>query len=201
MKIYMIGGTGLLGSQAAAELIARGHEVASLALPPLPTGAALPGAMNIELGNYLEMTDEEMKARLAGCDGFVFAAGVDERVEGGPPIYEMYEKYNIRPVRRLLGLAKEAGVRHTVVLGSYFAYFDKLWPEKELARWHPYVRSRAEQERVALSFADENFAVAVLELPYIFGAQPGRKPVWTFLVQMIRGMKGVTFYPGVARRW
>ena len=42
MKIFMIGGTGLLGSEAAKELIARGHEVSSLALPPLPTGAVLP---------------------------------------------------------------------------------------------------------------------------------------------------------------
>ena len=38
MKVFMIGGTGLLGSEAARELIARGHEVSSLALPPLPAG-------------------------------------------------------------------------------------------------------------------------------------------------------------------
>ena len=42
MKVFMIGGTGLLGSEAARELIRRGHEVSSLALPPLPTGAMLP---------------------------------------------------------------------------------------------------------------------------------------------------------------
>ena len=34
----MVGGTGLLGSEAAHELIARGHEAATLALPPLPEG-------------------------------------------------------------------------------------------------------------------------------------------------------------------
>ena len=79
MKIFMIGGTGLLGSEAAKELIARGHEVSSLALPPLPTGAVLPPEMQLEFGNYLEMSDEELKAHLTGCEGFVFAAGVDER--------------------------------------------------------------------------------------------------------------------------
>ena len=31
-----------MGSEAARELIARGHEVTSIALPPLPAGAALP---------------------------------------------------------------------------------------------------------------------------------------------------------------
>jgi uncharacterized protein YbjT (DUF2867 family) len=38
MKVFMIGGTGLLGSEAVRELIARGHEVTALALPPLPRG-------------------------------------------------------------------------------------------------------------------------------------------------------------------
>ena len=82
MKVFMIGGTGLLGSEAAKELIARGHEVTSIALPPLPQGAVLPPEMKIEYGNYLEMTDDEIRAHFKGCEGFVFAAGVDERVEG-----------------------------------------------------------------------------------------------------------------------
>jgi nucleoside-diphosphate-sugar epimerase len=120
---------------------------------------------------------------------------VDERVEGPAPIYDLFRKYNVDPLRRLLPLAKEAGVRHAVVLGSYFAYFERTRPEMELAKWHPYIRSRRDQERVALSCADARFDVAVLELPYIFGTQPGRKPVWVFLVQMIRAMRGVTFYP------
>lgn len=195
MKIFMIGGTGLLGSETAKELIDRGHEVTSIALPPLPEGAVLPEQMKVEFGNYLEMSDEEIKGYFQDCDGFVFAAGVDERVEGPAPIYEMFKKYNIDPVKRLLRLAKECGVKHAVILGSYFAYFNKLWPEKELAKWHPYIRSRRDQEDVAMSFADDNFDVAVLELPYIFGTQPGRKPVWVFLVEMIRNMKSATMYP------
>ena len=82
MKVFMIGGTGLLGSEAAKVLIERGHEVVSIALPPLPKGAVLPEKMKIEFGNYLEMSDDELREKLAGCEGFVFAAGVDERVEG-----------------------------------------------------------------------------------------------------------------------
>lgn len=48
---------------------------------------------------------------------------------------------------------------------------------------------------MALSFADATFDVSILELPYIFGAQPGRKPVWVFLLEKIRAMKGATLYP------
>lgn len=46
-----------------------------------------------------------------------------------------------------------------------------------------------------MEFADETFDVAVLELPYIFGTQPGRKPVWVFLVEQIMSMKKFTIYP------
>ena len=85
MKVFMIGGTGLLGSEAARELIARGHEVTALALPPVPKGATLPPEMKVGFGNYLEMSDDEMRSHLRSCDAFVFAAGVDERVEGPAP--------------------------------------------------------------------------------------------------------------------
>ncbi len=195
MKVFMIGGTGLLGSEAAKELINRGHEVTSIALPPLPQGAQLPPEMKIEYGNYLEMTDEEIKAHFQGCDGFVFAAGVDERVEGPAPIYDLYKKYNIDPIYRLLKLAKECGVKHVAICGSYFSHFAKTMPEYELTKWHPYIRSRIDQEKAAMSYADDSFDVAVLELPYIFGTQPGRKPVWVFLVEQIMSMKSFTMYP------
>ena len=195
MKVCIIGGTGLLGSQAAAELIKRGHQVKAIALPPLPKGAVLPKEMEIEYGNYLEMDDEGIKKMLSGCEGFVFAAGVDERVEGPAPIYNLYKKYNIDPVKRLLTIAKQVGVKHVAICGSYFSYLAKAKPDMKLTEYHPYIRSRIDQEEVAMSFADDNFDVAVLELPYIFGTQPGRKPVWTFLVENIRSMKKFTMWP------
>lgn len=132
---------------------------------------------------------------MSGCEGFVFAAGVDERVEGPAPIYDMFYKYNIAPLKRLLTIAKSCGFKHAIILGSYFAYFNRVLPELELAKHHPYIRSRADQEDMALSFADASFDVSILELPYIFGAQPGRKPVWVFLVEQIQNMKNATMYP------
>lgn len=195
MRVFMIGGTGLLGSQAAKELISRGHEVSALALPPLPSGAELPSEMKLTFGNYLEMSDDELASSMNGCEGFVFAAGIDERVEGAAPIYDLFKRYNITPLERLLRVAKACGVRHAVICGSYFSYFAKIWPRKQLAKWHPYIRSRIDQENMALAFASDGFDVSILELPYIFGTQPGRKPVWVFLVELIRSMPIVTMFP------
>jgi nucleoside-diphosphate-sugar epimerase len=196
MNVFMVGGTGLLGCAAAQLFLERGHSVKSVALPPLPQGAPLPEAMELHFGNCMEMADAELSALMEGCDCFVFAAGVDERVEFPPPVYAAYERYNIRPLERMLPLAKAAGVRHIVVLGSYFAYFAKERADMKLCERHPYIRSRVAQEECALRFADENTDVAVLELPYIFGTQPGRKPVWTILIEQLAAMpSGATFYP------
>lgn len=195
MKIFMIGGTGLLGSEAAFELIKRGHQVSSIALPAVPVGAKLPKEMKLTIANYIELTDQEIRDLMYGMDGFIFAAGVDERIEGTKPIYEFYAKYNIIPLERLIKIAKESGVKHVVVLGSYFSYFARVWKNLDLYNHHPYIRSRIDQANMALSFADDTMSVSVLELPYIFGTQPGRKPVWTFLVEQIQLMKKVTMYP------
>ncbi len=195
MKVFLIGGTGLLGSAAAEELIKRGHEVKSIALPPVPEGANLPPQMSLEFKNYMTLTDDEIRACFDGCEGFVFASGIDERITGPAPIRDYFNKFNVIPLERLLLIAKECGVKHSVICGSYFSYFDKKWHDLELSRWHPYIASRRDQEKLALSFADEDFSVAILELPYIFGVQQGREPVWTIIVKAVRGMKGVTMYP------
>ena len=198
MKVFMIGGTGLLGCEAARIFIERGHEVKSVALPPLPEGAPIPKEMELEFCNIYEKSDDEIKAIMSGCDCFVFAAGIDERVEFPAPVYDAYYKYNIAPLKRILPLCKEIGMKNAVILGSYFSYAAKQWPEMELTKKHPYIRSRIDQEEVAFSFADENFDVAVLELPYIFGTQPGRKPVWVILIEQIKMMDKLplTMYPG-----
>jgi len=195
MKVFLIGGNGFLGSAAAEELIRRGHKVRAICLSPNPEGAELPAGMELEYKNYLHLSDDEIRAYFDGCEGFVFASGVDERIDGPSPIYDFYNKYNVTPLERLLRTAKECGVKHAVICGSYFSYFDKIWPRMELARWHPYIRSRVAQEKMALAFADDQFSVAILELPYIFGIQPGREPVWTIIVKMLRSMKKATMYP------
>lgn len=197
MKVFMIGGTGLLGCEAAKIFIERGHQVKSVALPPLPEGAPIPEEMEIIFGNINDKTDEEIKEMMKGCDSFVFAAGVDERVEYPAPVYDVYHKFNIAPLERMLPLAKECGLKNAVILGSYFAYLAKERPDMKLTEQHPYIRSRIDQENVAFSYADENFDVAVLELPYIFGTQPGRKPVWVILIEQLQMMDKFpcTFYP------
>ena len=193
----MIGGTGLLGCEAATTLIKRGHKVTSVALPPLPEGAPIPKEMEIIFGDINKKSDDEIEKMLEGSDCFIFAAGVDERVEFPAPVMDYYYKYNIAPLERIFPLCKKAGVKRAVVLGSYFSYLAKQRPDMNLVENNPYFKSRLLQEEVCKNACDDNFSVAVLELPYIFGTQPGRKPVWTVLIEQIAGMDKLPFtlYP------
>ena len=203
MKVYLIGGTGLLGLEAAKILLKHGHEVEADALPPLPVGAEIPGNLKLHLCDSNLRSDEELKEMLKDKDCFLFAAGIDERVECAPPVFDSYKRFNIDPLKRILPIAKEMGVKKAVVLGSYFSMlnnpeygYDKKLP-KGLTERNPYIRARLEQERTVASFCDEHFSAAVLELPYIFGTQPGRQPVWTILIEQIEGMDKMksTLYP------
>ena len=198
MNVFMIGGTGLLGCEAAKVLIEKGHKVTSVALPPLPVGAPIPEEMDIMFCDINKKTDEEIEEMLKGNEVFIYAAGVDERVEFPAPVMDYYYKFNIAPLKRIFPICKKVGVKRAVVLGSYFSYLSKIRPDMRLPEKNKYFQSRLQQEEVCESFCDDSFSCAVLELPYIFGTQPGRKPVWTILIEQIAFMDKwpLTMYPG-----
>ena len=197
MNIFMIGGTGLLGCEAATQLIKMGHKVTSVALPPLPQGAPIPEEMEIVFGDINKKSDEEIEEMLKGNDVFIYAAGVDERVEFPHPVMDYYDKFNNAHLRRIFPLCKKVGVKRAVVLGSYFAYLTKSRPDMGLQQRNPYFKARMMQEDICKNAVDDNFSTCVLELPYIFGTQPGRKPVWTILIEQLKMMDKLPFtlYP------
>ena len=75
MKVFIVGGTGLLGAEAARIFIERGHKVVAVALPPIPEGAPLPKQMDLKLCDINKKSDEDIEKLLKGCDAFVFASG------------------------------------------------------------------------------------------------------------------------------
>ena len=127
-------------------------------------------------------------------DALIFAAGADDRVTPKSPAYPFFYKYNVEPVVRLAGLCRAAGVKKFIILGSYFAYFHRIWPQLNLTEHHPYIRSRVEQTRAAVEAGGNELAVITLELPYIFGTMPGRMPIWKPLIAYAAS-KFPLFYP------
>jgi len=194
MNVFIIGGTGFIGYHAVFEFLRRNHAVSTLALPPLPTTDLLPAEVDIHLADLSKLSDQEVRDLIQGQDALVFAAGADDRTIPKAPAYEFFYEANVRAPKRLFRLAREAGVRRGVILGSYFAYFDRIWPEMDLAKHHPYIRSRVAQIEETMKVAMPELDLMVLELPYIFGAVTGRKPLWSPLVRYLRSPIPL-FYP------
>lgn len=194
MKVLIIGGTGFLGWYATKELLKGGHRVEIVALPPAPPIGLFPKDVEIHLADVMQLSEDELKTLLEGNDALVFAAGADDRTTPKKPAYPFFYKHNVESVRHVFAIARAAGVKRAVVLGSYFAYFDRIWPEMKLASRHPYIRSRVEQEKAAFNAGGTEMAVSILELPYIFGSMPGKVPLWKPLIDYITSPLPV-FYP------
>ena len=121
---------------------------------------------------------------------------MDDRFTPREPAYAVFHHHNVEVPGRILALGKKVGVKRVVVLGSYFAYFDRLWPEMKLKERHPYIRSRVEQEQLVTEM--EGMEGMVLELPYIFGSLPipGWKPLWNPLIKYIRSSRVLPYMKG-----
>jgi nucleoside-diphosphate-sugar epimerase len=178
-RVFVVGGNGFLGYYIVQEFLNNGWEATALGLPPIPPANVFPAAAKIIL-----------------CDleALVYAAGMDDRYTPKKPAYPKFYHANVEVPLRVLRLAKQAGVKHAMVFGSYFSHFHRIWPGMKLAEHHPYIRSRVEQERAVTSLA--GLDVDVLELPYIFGNPLWRNSLWPPLVKYIRYTPLVFFMHG-----
>lgn len=184
-KIFVLGGTGFLGYYTVKELLSKGYQVKTIALPPMPTDDLLPTEVECSLGNINELTDDEVRELLKDCEGFIYAAGADERVVPQKPATKFFYEANVLPTQRLARLAKEAGIKKFVVFGSYFAEFAERLPEYNL-RSQAYPNNRLLQEQVAFAEGEGSMVVTSLRLPYIFGTIPGRTPLWKMYTDQIK---------------
>lgn len=195
MKILVVGNTGFLGYYIVQTLLANGHHVTGVSLTPAPKELPDLPLMRQVLADLNQLSDEELLELLDGMEGLIFAAGVDDRTIPAAPAYPFFHQANVESTRRLMRLARRAGVRKAVILSSYFVYFARLWPEMKLGEKHPYIRSRLEQIDAANEEAGDELNVSFLLLPYIFGVLPGKIPLWKPLVDYIGSRLPWVFYP------
>jgi nucleoside-diphosphate-sugar epimerase len=192
-KVLIIGGTGFIGYHICIELVKKGYSATAISFDKVPDGF-LPKQIEIVTANINNLSDEELAKIFAGHQYFVFAAGADDRIIPKAPAYDFFYKANVEGTRRVLTIAKTVGVKKAVVMNSYFAYFDRIWPEMKLAQTHPYIRSRKEQREIAFEVGGKEMPVAVMELPYIVGVAPTKTPLWKPLVKYVNSMGNFKLY-------
>lgn len=195
-NVIVIGGTGFLGAFAVREMRRRGWAATSVGFAPVPQEQQDDPQVRVVEQNIHKIDEAALLELLEGHTALVFAAGLDDRQTPPRPSYPLFHAANVEAPARLLRLAKKTSISRAVILGSYFTHFQRQWPHLKLAERHPYIRSRVEQQRVAFATAAPEISLCFLELPYIFGALPGRAPLWTPLVNYLRSTKTVFYTKG-----
>ncbi|WP_422659192.1 NAD-dependent epimerase/dehydratase family protein [Paenibacillus sp. EC2-1] len=194
-NVFVLGGTGFLGYFTVKELLNRGYHVSTISRHSMPVDGLLPPEVKHNVGNINDMSDGDILEMLKDIDGFVYAAGADERTLPEAPAVKFFYEANVLPTQRIARLAKQAGVKKFVLLNSYFAHFAEEWSDIPL-KSNAYPRSRILQEEIACMEGEGGMDVMSIRLPYIFGVMPGRMPLWTMFVDRVRGQKVIPVLGG-----
>ena len=189
-KVFVLGGAGFLGYHTIKEAVNRGYEVKTVDIVGLPDDLQFDDDAKVEfvVANFFALTDAEIVEMIKDCDSFVYAGGVDDRIVPKKPARKFFYDTNVMPTARIARLAKEAGVRNFVLFGSYTSEFAENNDELRLHNYQaePYVETRLLQEKAAMYQGEGAMNVSVLRLPYIFGTMPGKTPMTSMYVDMLR---------------
>ena len=194
-NLMIVGGTGFLGYYSAKEALERGYKVASLSLDDINLEGWYPKEIEVHFGDVFKMEEEELIEIFKGYNYLIYSVGPDDRVTPPAPSYEFFHERLVVHPTKVFNAARKAGVKKAVVFNSYFATFDRMYPEKKIGERHPYVRCRLEQANSLIEAGGSSMEVVVLELPYIFGAMPKRVPLWkdVFIERFFKGK--FVFFP------
>jgi len=194
MHIVMIGGTGFLGYFATRELVDSGHRVTAVGVEAPRPGTMPAGVTSIAL-DIGSASDEELAALLADAEVLIHAAGADGRFMARPPAIDAFRRSNVDPFLRLIPAMRQAGAGRLVILGSYYTALARAFPELPIMTRSAYPISRAEQADLVFALAGHAIDVAILELPFIFGAAPGRGTLWGHIIDRILTAAGPIIVP------
>ncbi len=201
-KLMIVGGTGFLGFYTAKLALSKGYEVASISildddLENKDLSSWYPKEIKNTILDVFKASEEELEKTMKGYDYMIYAVGPDDRYTPKAPSYEFFHYRLVDCCAKVFRAAEKAGVKKAAVYNSYFAYFDRRYPEMKLAEKHPYIRCRVEQAKL-LNEQKSKMEVVVLELPYIFGSMDARLPIWrdVFLNRYVNGHKTVFFSKG-----
>ncbi|HVI94225.1 MAG TPA: NAD-dependent epimerase/dehydratase family protein [Anaeromyxobacter sp.] len=182
MRALVTGAGGFLGGALVRALLVRGDEVRALVRTSAPELERLEG-VDVVQGDAT--SGASLRAAVRGCDVVFHLAGVRRATDPAE-----FMRVNAGSTRLALDacLAEAPGLSRFVLAGSLAAAGPSATPLREdapLAPVEPYGASKAEAERIALSYTDR-LPVAVARPPRIMG--PGDRENLFFFRIAARGI-------------
>jgi hypothetical protein len=171
MHVLTIGGAGQLGHYILKHLASEGHELSVIGMGDPPEDGFLPQGTHFIDCDVEKATEKELRKHFKGINTVIHAAGADGRNMFPRPAIKGFRAANVLPIPRIINAMKDVGAGKLIILGSYYTAMHRIFPDLNL-------HARADVD------------VAVLELPYIFGAAPGRGTLWGFYIDSLKNSSG-----------
>ncbi|WP_367875299.1 NAD-dependent epimerase/dehydratase family protein [Luteolibacter sp. Populi] len=182
MRIFLTGGTGLIGSHFLELALRESHAVVALRRP-----ASVPRVALTREPLWIEGDlDQDWSSALRGCDALVHLAahGMDLREAD----WEACFRWNVSAALKLWVLAVDAGVQRLVIAGSCFEYgrsgerFDYIPVTAPLEPTAPYHSSKAAASMAALGLGVERKLELIILRPFhVYGPGEPAHRFWPSL--------------------
>jgi len=172
MRVFLTGGTGLLGSHLAHELRSHGHEVVAMHRRGADTLFLEETECELVEGDIRDDA-ETLSPLMEGCSHLVHGAALVYADGAWPRIRAV----NVDGTRNVLTGARLAGVQHAVHISSVAVYGDVPAPvdestpiDSDLPPGDLYARSKREAEEVARGIEEKRgFPVTILRPAAVYG--------------------------------
>ncbi|HSH76278.1 MAG TPA: NAD-dependent epimerase/dehydratase family protein [Longimicrobiales bacterium] len=172
MRVFLTGGTGLLGSHLAQELRACGHEVVALHRRAADTLVLEETECALVEGD-IRSDAETLASQMEGCSHLVHAAALVYERGAWPAVRAV----NVDGTRNVMTAARLAGVGHAVHVSSVAVYGNVNGPVDETAPTDSdllpgdlYARSKREAEEVARGIEQKRgLPVTILRPAAVYG--------------------------------
>jgi nucleoside-diphosphate-sugar epimerase len=172
MRVFLTGGTGLLGSHLAHELRSHGHEVVAMHRRGADTLCLEETECELVEGDIRDDA-ETLSPLMGGCSHVVHGAALVYADGAWPRIRAV----NVDGTRNVLTAARLAGVHHAVHISSVAVYGDVPAPvdestpiDSDLPPGDLYARSKREAEEVARGIEEKRgFPVTILRPAAVYG--------------------------------
>lgn len=183
MNILIVGGTGLIGAQAALHLKDLGHNVTLMARKP--STIEVLKTFNFIACDYI--LDPAPVQLLKQFDVLIFSAAADIRnmpQDGSVSPEAFYQQANDEAVPRFFQAAKDAGIKQAIYIGTFYP---QVAPEK--IGECPYVTSRHYTCEAVMHLHASTFKVVALNAPFVLGYIDGMEiPHLDALVAYAKGL-------------
>lgn len=172
MKVFITGGTGLLGSHLADDLRTKGHDVVGLVRPASDVAFLREFGCELAEGDIRDEADR-LAALMDGCTHVVHGAALV--YAGGK--WPRVRAVNVDGTRNVLRAAAAAGVRHAVHVSSVTVYgpadgpVDETTPiDSPIPPDDLYARSKREAEEVARGIEEKRgLPVTIVRPSAVYG--------------------------------